>query len=234
MRFTVVATGQFSPGRAFGFSLAASSLTQLSVVNSPIRPTGLSPAWQPASPAHTRTPKLPVVAGRTRPPRSAPVPGRSNWLHSNHGTFSNRPPAPHCCGRDGRTPPMQKFNFGIRDLSESQTQHVRQFKNPWNFPRFFGNPSCCGWDTRAPFHWGNAPRTPPSFCSGRHSCRSSHKTSFPIMPSPSLDQDTVELLRPGGRVGIGRSCAGDIGVNAEHVGRALQRAVGPRQHHIGA
>jgi len=58
MRFTVVATGQFSPGRAFGFGLAASSLTRLSVVNSPIRPAGLSPAWQPASPAHTRTPKL--------------------------------------------------------------------------------------------------------------------------------------------------------------------------------
>jgi hypothetical protein len=57
MRFTVVATGQFSLDRAFGFGLAASSLTQLSVVNSPIRPAGLSPAWQPASPAHTRTPK---------------------------------------------------------------------------------------------------------------------------------------------------------------------------------
>src|SRR5208282_3658564 len=32
MRFTVVATGQFRPGRAFGFGLAASSLTRLSVV----------------------------------------------------------------------------------------------------------------------------------------------------------------------------------------------------------
>ena len=53
MRFTVIATGQFSLRRAFGFGLAASSLTQLSVVNSPIRPAGLSPAWQPASPAHT-------------------------------------------------------------------------------------------------------------------------------------------------------------------------------------
>ena len=52
MRFTVVATGQFSLRRAFGFGLAASSLTQLSVVNSLIRPAGLSPAWQPASPAH--------------------------------------------------------------------------------------------------------------------------------------------------------------------------------------
>src|SRR6266545_2968512 len=58
MRFTVLATGQFRLSRAFGFSLAASSLTQLSVVNNPIRPAGLSPAWQPASPAHTRTPKL--------------------------------------------------------------------------------------------------------------------------------------------------------------------------------
>ena len=57
MRFTVVATGQFSLSRAFGFGLAASSLTQLSVVNSPIRPAGLTPAWQPASPAHTRIPK---------------------------------------------------------------------------------------------------------------------------------------------------------------------------------
>jgi hypothetical protein len=51
MRFTVVATGQFSLSRAFGFGLTASSLTQLSVVNSPIRPAGLAPAWHPASPA---------------------------------------------------------------------------------------------------------------------------------------------------------------------------------------
>ena len=57
MRFTVVATGQFSLDRAFGFGLAASSLTKLSVVNSPIRPAGLSPAWHPASPAHARNPK---------------------------------------------------------------------------------------------------------------------------------------------------------------------------------
>jgi hypothetical protein len=56
MRFTVVATGQFSLGRAFGFGRAASSLTQLSVVNSPIRPAGLPPAWPPASPAHTVNP----------------------------------------------------------------------------------------------------------------------------------------------------------------------------------
>ena len=53
MRFTVVATGQFSLNRAFGFRLTASSLIQLSVVNSPIRPAGLAPAWQPASPAHS-------------------------------------------------------------------------------------------------------------------------------------------------------------------------------------
>src|ERR1017187_6101463 len=31
--------------------------------------------------------------------RSAPVLGRSNWLPSSHGTFSNRPPTPLCCGR---------------------------------------------------------------------------------------------------------------------------------------
>jgi len=53
MRFTVVATRQFSLSRAFGFRLTACSLTQLSVVNSLIRPAGLSPAWQPASPAHS-------------------------------------------------------------------------------------------------------------------------------------------------------------------------------------
>ena len=65
MRFTFVATGQFSLGRAFGFSLTASSLTQLSVVNSPIRPEGLIPAWLPASPAHTKNPqrKLTGVTG---------------------------------------------------------------------------------------------------------------------------------------------------------------------------
>ena len=42
MRFTVVATGQFSLNRAFGFRLTASSLIQLSVVKSPIRPAGLA------------------------------------------------------------------------------------------------------------------------------------------------------------------------------------------------
>ena len=24
-------------------------------------------------------------------------------------------------------------------------------KKTWNFVRSFGNPGCCGWDTRAPF-----------------------------------------------------------------------------------
>ena len=59
MRFTVVATGQFSLNRAFGFRLTASSLIQLSVVNSPIRPAGLAPAWHPASPAHSAFQNLP-------------------------------------------------------------------------------------------------------------------------------------------------------------------------------
>jgi hypothetical protein len=39
----------------------------------------------------------------------------------------------------------------------SQPQHIRQLQNPWNFVRSFGNPGCCGWDTRAPFHLGNTP-----------------------------------------------------------------------------
>jgi hypothetical protein len=30
-------------------------------------------------------------------------------------------------------------------------------QKPWNFVRSFGNPSCCGWDTRAPFHLSNTP-----------------------------------------------------------------------------
>jgi hypothetical protein len=62
----------------------------------------------------TRTPKLPEVAGRTRPGRSAPILGRGHWRHSSRGTFPNRPPIPLGCGRDGRTPPTQKFNFGVR------------------------------------------------------------------------------------------------------------------------
>jgi hypothetical protein len=28
--------------------------------------------------------------------------------------ISNHPPAPLCCGRGDRTPPTQKFNFGVR------------------------------------------------------------------------------------------------------------------------
>ncbi len=44
-----------------------------------------------------------------------------------------------------------------RDLSESQPQHFRQHQNLWNFVRSFSNSSCCGWDTRAPFHLDNTP-----------------------------------------------------------------------------
>jgi len=51
----------------------------------------------------------------------------------------------------------QSARLPARDLSESQPQHVRQLQNPWNFARSFGNPGCCGWDTRAPFHLGNTP-----------------------------------------------------------------------------
>ena len=29
---------------------------------------------------------------------------------------------------------------------------------PVEFARSFGNPGCCGWDTRAPFHLGNTPQ----------------------------------------------------------------------------
>jgi hypothetical protein len=46
-KLTLVATRQFGLGRALGFSLAASSLTKLSVVNSPVRPAGLATGWQP-------------------------------------------------------------------------------------------------------------------------------------------------------------------------------------------
>ena len=63
MRFTVVATGRFSQRRAFGFGLTAASLAQRSLVNSPIRPAGLSPVWHPASPAHIRIPKSPFTEG---------------------------------------------------------------------------------------------------------------------------------------------------------------------------
>ena len=34
---------------------------------------------------------------------------------SSHGTFPNRLPTLPGCGRDGRTPPTQKFHFGVRD-----------------------------------------------------------------------------------------------------------------------
>ena len=80
MRFTVVATGQFSPGRAFGFGLAASSLTRLSVVNSLIRPAGLSPAWLPASPALNGI-IIPARVAKASPvlePKNPPAPPPSN------------------------------------------------------------------------------------------------------------------------------------------------------------
>ena len=48
-------------------------------------------------------------------------------------------------------------HFGAGGARLSQPQHVRQPQNPWNFVRSFGNPGCCGWDTRAPFHFGNTP-----------------------------------------------------------------------------
>jgi hypothetical protein len=35
-------------------------------------------------------------------------------IFSSHGTFSNGPPILHCCGRDDRTPPTQKFNIGVQ------------------------------------------------------------------------------------------------------------------------
>ena len=43
-----------------------------------------------------------------------PSPGAATWVFSNNGTLPNRPPIPPGCGRDGRTPPTQKFNFGVR------------------------------------------------------------------------------------------------------------------------
>jgi hypothetical protein len=33
----------------------------------------------------------------------------------------------------------------------SQPQHVRQSQYPSNFVRSFGNPGCCGWNTRTLF-----------------------------------------------------------------------------------
>ena len=117
MRFTVVATGQFSLDRAFGFGLTASSLTQLSVVNSPIRPAGLAPAWPPASPAHTRKPKQ--KRERARPGRCFPR------LAENRGSFKKVPDQQigwrrAKCGtrgasrhaRGGRAPQLRNFGKG--------------------------------------------------------------------------------------------------------------------------
>jgi hypothetical protein len=50
-------------------------------------------------------------------------------------------------------------HFGAGGARLSQPQHVRQTQSPWNFVRSSGNPSCCGWDTRAPFHLGYTPST---------------------------------------------------------------------------
>jgi len=122
MRFTVVATGQFSLDRAFGFGLAASSLTQLSVVNSPIRPAGLSPAWHPASPAHTRTPKSEWVAHAARVPVWA---ARQNlrltffvrfWREKVCGTrFSASRRKPHASGV--RSPcGCAALDFGLKEF----------------------------------------------------------------------------------------------------------------------
>jgi hypothetical protein len=72
-----------------------------------------------ASRRSARIPKLPMLVWRTNPCRSAPVLGRSNWLPSSHGTFSNRLPTRLCCGRDGRTPTTQKFNFRVRVQEKS-------------------------------------------------------------------------------------------------------------------
>jgi hypothetical protein len=58
MGFTFVMACRFRRCPACRFRLAASSRTSLSVANRLIRPAGLSPAWLPASPAHTRNPKL--------------------------------------------------------------------------------------------------------------------------------------------------------------------------------
>ena len=106
MRFTVVATGQFSLERAFGFRLAASSLLQLSVVNSPIRPAGLSPAWHPASPAHTRNPKL-------KRPICNNLLG-VNALEKSHQTPAGMASIFPRCYRSNILPQLGHFNFGFR------------------------------------------------------------------------------------------------------------------------
>ncbi|MGD0087485.1 MAG: hypothetical protein ABSC24_10190, partial [Verrucomicrobiota bacterium] len=61
-----------------------------------------------------RIPKLPVVADWLSLPRSAPVLGRSDRLLLSHRIVSNCSLIPRGCGRDGSTPPSQKFNFGFR------------------------------------------------------------------------------------------------------------------------
>ena len=95
-----------------------------------------------------RTPKLPVGAEVDKTCRSAPVPGRSNLLHLSCGKFPNCPPIPPGCGRDsdklrfrehatksvsragGRTPPTQKFDFGIRNqLWQRISRHYRMITN---------------------------------------------------------------------------------------------------------
>jgi hypothetical protein len=65
------------------------------------------------------------VVGRARTCRSAPVLGRSNLFHSSHGTFSNRLPDAHCCGRDDRTPLTQKFFCGVRVKNPSHPHGSR-------------------------------------------------------------------------------------------------------------
>src|ERR1017187_5103017 len=51
------------------------------------------------------------------------------------------------------------FVFKLRALGArlSQPQQIENPRTLWNFVRSFGNPGCCGWDTRAPFHLGNTP-----------------------------------------------------------------------------
>ena len=132
MRFTVVATGQFSLRRAFGFGLAASSRTPLSVVNSPIRPAGLPPAWHPASPAHTRNPKW-----ESRPERGCPQPQRVGRT-SGRKTFG---PLRRAQPLRLRTAALRPSGyFGIRVQSTRRSPPSRQ-KSPaqlrsrgaWNF-----------------------------------------------------------------------------------------------------
>jgi hypothetical protein len=88
MRFTVVATGPFSLDRAFGFGLAASSLTPLSVVNRPIRPAGLAPAWTVASPAHAVSMQTSRGPHATGVPCSACRPAGSR--RAEHSSLSPR------------------------------------------------------------------------------------------------------------------------------------------------